>query len=122
MILQLQKSQPSPELCRIEMVGKLMMGNESRQVEWSVAELLAAGVKKVVFELSKLDGIDSTGVGIIVVCHAKLQKIGGSLRIAGPTGIVLDTLLMTHVDRLVPIFSTVEEAEQSSVAAESAGA
>ncbi|HYA63367.1 MAG TPA: hypothetical protein VED66_09185, partial [Candidatus Sulfotelmatobacter sp.] len=61
MILQLHKTQPSPDLCRIEFVGKLMMGNDSRQVEWSLAELLVAGVKKVVFDLSKLETIDSTG-------------------------------------------------------------
>lgn len=121
MILQLQKHQPSPDLCRIELAGKLLMGNDSRQVEWSIAELLVAGVKKVVFDLSKLDGIDSTGVGIIVVCHAKLQKAGGSLRIAGPQGIVLDTLKMTHVDRLVPFFPSADDAEQNFfVAAESA--
>jgi anti-sigma B factor antagonist len=117
MILQLRKSQPSPGLCRIEMEGKLIMGNDSRQVEWTVAELMVAGVKKVVFDLSKLDGIDSTGVGIIVVCHAKLQRMGGSLRIAGPQGIVLDTLKMTHVDRLVPLYANKEEAEHNFFAA-----
>jgi len=120
MILQLHKTQPSPDLTRIELVGKLMMGNDSRQVEWTVSDLLSAGVKKIVLDLSKLDGIDSTGVGIIVVCHAKLQKVGGNLRIAGPTGIVLDTLQMTHVDRIVPFFGSAEEAEQSAMAAESA--
>jgi anti-sigma B factor antagonist len=120
MILQLRKSQPSPDLCRIEMIGKLMMGNDSRQVEWSVAELLVAGVKKVVFDLSMLDGIDSTGVGIIVVCHAKLQKAGGNLRIAGATGIVLETLQMTHVDRIVPMFRSAEEAAQNFAVAGSA--
>jgi anti-sigma B factor antagonist len=120
MILQLHKTQTSADLCRIEMTGKLMMGNDSRQVEWNLGELMEAGVKRVVFDLSKLDGIDSTGVGIIVVCHAKLQKVGGSLRIAGPTGIVLDTLQMTHVDRLVPFYATAAEAEQNFVAASSA--
>jgi anti-sigma B factor antagonist len=120
MILQLHTNQPSGDLCRIEMTGKLMMGNDSRQVEWNLAQLIEAGVKRVVFDLSKLDGIDSTGVGILVVCHAKLQKVGGSLRIAGPTGIVMDTLLMTHVDRLVPFYATAEGAEQNFVAAESA--
>jgi len=120
MILQLQKSQPSPDLCRIELIGKLMMGNDSRQVEWSVAELLVAGVKKVVFDLSRLDGIDSTGVGIIVVCHAKLQKVGGNLRLAGASGIVLETLQMTHVDKIVSIFPNAEEAGHNFAVAESA--
>jgi anti-sigma B factor antagonist len=122
MILQLHKTQPSPDLCRIEFVGKLMMGNDSRQVEWSLAELLVAGVKKVVFDLSKLETIDSTGVGIIVVCHARLQKAGGSLRVAAAQGIVLETLHMTHVDRLVQIFPSADAAEQNFAAAGSAGA
>lgn len=121
MILQLHKTNPYPDLCRIEFVGKLMMGNDSRQVEWSLAELLGAGVKKVVFDLSKLEAIDSTGVGIIVVCHARLQKAGGSLRIAGAHGIVLETLQMTHVDRLVQLFPSADAAEQNFAAAGSAG-
>ena len=117
MILQLHKHQLSPELCQLEFVGKLLMGNEAKQVEWNVSELLVAGVKKVIFDLSLVDGIDSTGVGIIVMCQAKLQKAGGSLRLAGAQGIVLETLQMTHVDRLVPMFPTVKEAAQDFVAA-----
>lgn len=117
MILQLHQSQPSPDLCSLEFHGKLMMGNDSRQVEWKITDLLAAGVKWVIFDLQNLDSIDSTGVGIIVMCHAKLRKAGGNLRIAGPQGIVLDTLLMTHVDRLVQFFPSAPQAAQSFVAA-----
>jgi anti-sigma B factor antagonist len=112
MILQLEKSQPEPDTCLIKFSGKLMMGNDSRQVEWMVAELLGAGMKKIIFEMSKLETIDSTGVGIIVMCEGKVRKSGGEVRIAGPVGLVRDTLLMTHVDRLVRIFPTVEEAVQ----------
>jgi anti-anti-sigma factor len=117
MTLQLQKNQLTAELCQLEFTGKLMMGNESRQVEWNVSELLLAGVKKVIFDLTMLDGIDSTGVGIIVMCQAKLQKAGGSLRVAGAQGIVLDTLHMTRVDKLVPVFATAKEAAQDFVVA-----
>jgi anti-sigma B factor antagonist len=116
MILQLQKSQPSPDICLMEFSGKLMMGNDSRQVEWGISELLGAGIKKVIFDLSKLESIDSTGVGILVMCEAKLRKAGGALRISGPAGIVNDTLVLTHVDRLVRFFPT------SSAAAQDLGA
>jgi len=110
MILQLHKSQPAPDICQIEFSGKLMMGNDSRQVEWTVAQLLGEGVKKIIFELSKLDSIDSTGIGIIVMCEGKVRKAGGEVRIAGPVGLVHDTLVMTHVDRLVRMFPTTNEA------------
>jgi len=94
-----------------------MMGNDSRQVEWGVSEMLGTGVKKVIFDLSKLDGIDSTGVGILVMCHAKLRNAGGSLRIAGAQGIVLETLQMTHVDKLVQLFATADAAAQNFIVA-----
>jgi anti-sigma B factor antagonist len=113
MILQLQKSQPEPDICQIEFSGKLMMGNDSRQVEWTVAELLGTGTRKIIFDLSKLDSIDSTGVGIIVMCEGKVRKAGGEVRIAGPVGLVKDTLLMTHVDRLVRMYPTAKEAAQT---------
>jgi len=117
MMLQLHKNQLSPDLCQLEFVGKLLMGNEAKQVEWNLSELLVAGVKKIIFDLALVDGIDSTGVGIIVMCQAKLQKAGGSLRVAGAQGIVLETLQMTHVDRLVPMFPSAKEAAQDFVVA-----
>jgi anti-sigma B factor antagonist len=112
MILHLQKRQPAPDISLMEFSGKLLMGNDSRQVEWGVTEALGAGVKKIIFDLSKVDSIDSTGVGIIVVCEAKLRKAGGALRIAGAEGIVHDTLVMTHVDRLVHFFPTAKAAAE----------
>ena len=57
MNLKLQKSQPVPDVCVIEFIGKLIMGNDSRQGEWVVAEQLVEGVKRIIFDLSQLDGI-----------------------------------------------------------------
>ncbi|MGC2768665.1 MAG: STAS domain-containing protein [Candidatus Acidiferrum sp.] len=113
MMLQLQNSQPTADICLIGFSGKLMMGKESRQVESKVTELLGAGMKKIIFDLSKLDSIDSTGVGILVMCGGKVRKAGGEVRIAGPEGVVKDTLVMTHVDRLVRMFPTVDEATKN---------
>jgi len=113
MILQVQKSFPAADLCLVEFIGKLQMGKESREVERVLEELLGAGVKRVVFDLGKLDSIDSTGVGLIVMGGGKMKKAGGELRVAGATGVVKDTLTMTHVDRLVRIFPSAEEAMQN---------
>ena len=112
MILQLHKHLLSPDLCQLEFVGKLLMGNDSRQVEWAINDLLKNGLKKVVVDLRGLDAIDSTGVGILVMCNAKLQKAGGVMRIVSTDGIVESTLQMTHVDRIVKFFATVEEANE----------
>jgi len=42
-----------------------------------------------------------------------MQKAGGMLRIAGPQGIVQETLKLTHVDKLVPFFPSVDLAAQN---------
>ncbi|MGB8493599.1 MAG: STAS domain-containing protein [Candidatus Acidiferrum sp.] len=113
MILEVQKKSPAPAVGILELRGRLLMGNDSRQVEWAVVEWINAEVKSVILDLSGLDMIDSTGVGIIVMCHAKLEKAGGSLRIAGGKGIVQEILHMTHVDRIVRFFPTAEEASKN---------
>ncbi len=112
MILELLKKNASPDVVVLELRGRLLMGNDSRQVEWSINDLLKNGVKKVVLDLRELDAIDSTGVGILVMCNAKLQKSGGMMRIVSSDGIVESTLQMTHVDRIVKFFPTVEEANE----------
>ncbi len=112
MILEVQKKQATPEVVVLELRGRLLMGNDSRQVEWTMTELLKEGAKKVVLDLRELDAIDSTGVGILVMCNAKLQKAGGVMRIVSSDGIVESTLQMTHVDRIVKFFPTVEEASE----------
>jgi anti-sigma B factor antagonist len=113
MILTVNKKQVTPEIGLAELHGRLLMGNDSRQVEWSVGEFLKEGVKKVVLDLSGVDTMDSTGVGILVMCHAKLQKEKGDLRIVSKPGLVHDTLLMTHVDRLMQFFPTIEDAAKN---------
>jgi len=113
MILEVQKKSPAPTVGLLELRGKLLMGNDSRQVERIVAEWIQGEVKSVIFDLGGVDMMDSTGVGIIVMCHAKLEKAGGSLRIAGAKGIIQEILHMTHVDRIVRLFPTAEEASKN---------
>lgn len=117
MILEVQKESPAPGVGVLELRGKLLMGNDSRQVERAIEEWIKSGAKSVIFDLGGLEMIDSTGVGIIVMCHGKLEKARGSLRVAGAKGIIRDILHMTHVDRIVKIFETAEEAGKNLGAA-----
>jgi len=117
MILEVLKKQVTPEIVVLELRGRLLMGNDSRQVEWSIGEVMKEGAKRVVVDLRGLDAIDSTGVGILVMCNAKLHKAGGVMRIVSSDGIVESTLQMTHVDRIVKFFETVEAASEKFEAA-----
>jgi len=92
------------------MNGRIVLGNDAKTIEWSLAELLKENQKKVVFDLAGVTLVDSTGVGIIVMCYAKLKKSGGVLRVAGVNGMVEDTLRLTSVDKLIEFYPSVAEA------------
>ncbi len=110
MILTIERNQIPPDITVLQMTGRIVMGNNSRDVELRLAEVLRENAKKIIFDLKGVTLLDSTGVGILVVCKGKIAKEGGELRIAGATGIVEEVLKMTSVNKLVQLFPTVTEA------------
>lgn len=110
MLLQIEQKHFEPDIVVLELKGKLAMGRESQQVENTVQKLLADSVKKVVLDLSGLDYIDSTGVGIVSYSFGKLKQSGGELRVAGATGVVRNVFKVTLLDTLVGFYPTLAEA------------
>lgn len=110
MILTIERKQIAPDITVLEMNGRIIMGNNSRDVELKLAQVLNEHAKKIILDLSGITMLDSTGVGILVLGQAKVRKEGGEIRIAGAKGVVEDILKMTSVDKLVRVFPTVGEA------------
>jgi anti-anti-sigma factor len=109
-ILTIEEKQLPPDITVLEMSGRIIMGNNSRDVELKLAQVLAQNKKKIIFDLAGVTMLDSTGVGILVVSQAKIKKEGGELRMSGATGVVEEILKMTSVDKLVHIYPTAAEA------------
>ena len=112
MILSIERKNVEPDIAVLEMTGRVTMGSDSQKIEWELAELLKENHRKVVFDLTGVSFLDSSGVGILVVCHARLKKAGGVLRIAGARGMVEETLNMTSVSKIVHCYPTAAEAAQ----------
>jgi len=113
LILTITSKQIPPDIIVLELSGRIVMGNNSRDVELKLAELLRENARKIIFDLSAVTVVDSTGIGILVVCQGKINKEGGSLRIAGATGNVEDTMKITNVDKILTVFPTVSAAAAS---------
>lgn len=112
MILSIERRKVEPDIAVLAMTGRITMGSDSQKIEWGLAELLKENQRKVIFDLTGVTFLDSSGIGILVMCHAKLKKGGGALRIAGAQGMVEETLNMTSVNKLVPFYPTAAEAAQ----------
>jgi len=68
MILTIEKKQLPPDISVLEMCGRIVLGNTSRDVELKLGEVLADQARKIIFDLSGVTILDSTGIGILVVC------------------------------------------------------
>jgi anti-sigma B factor antagonist len=110
MILTIERKHIDPDITLLQMAGRIVLGSDSMRVEWTVAELLKENQMKVILDLADVTIVDSTGVGILVMCYAKVKKAGGALRIAGINGMVEDTLRLTNIDKLIDSFPTVATA------------
>src|SRR5271163_3305371 len=72
----------------ITLRGKLMLGQEAAQLETLVPELLKSGRKNLVFDMSGVTHIDSTGIGRFIDTFSRLGQVGGQMRLACASGAV----------------------------------
>lgn len=103
MPLAIQTKQLPPDIVVLEMMGKITMGNDCRQVELTTHKLIEESRKKLIFDLTGVSHVDSTGIGIIVTAAALMRNSGGQLRVAGANQHVEQVLRMTNVDQIVPL-------------------
>jgi anti-sigma B factor antagonist len=109
MILEIAKKAVG-DVVVLEMTGRITLGRDCQQIEADVDELVRGKQARIVFDLSKVKYMDSSGVGIMVMCAGKAREAGGELRIAGATGVVEQTLKLTRTAVIVPTFATLAEA------------
>jgi anti-anti-sigma factor len=108
-MLEIQTKNVDPDIVILEVNGRITMGRDSKQLEWSTDNLVRENRKKIVFDLSGVSHIDSTGIGIIVMAAGQIQKAGGKLRVCAQ-GQVEQVLRMTNVDKVVNLCPSVAAA------------
>ena len=90
--------------------GRLALGGETEKLNAAVNGLLQKEQKRFILEISALDYVDSSGVGMLVSCLTNVKKAGGELKLVGANPRIKRILSMTGVDSLMPMFASVAEA------------
>ncbi len=116
-MLRIERNQVSPDIVVLQLAGRVCMGRDVQELEWKIDELLGDEQRRVVLDLANVTHIDSTGIGIVVLCAGKLKNSGGELRVAGAAGLVDNVLRMTKVDSLVAMFADAASAARDFRAA-----
>ncbi len=94
----------------VTIAGRLAMGGETERLDAAVKGLLEQDQKKFVLDITTLDYVDSSGLGMLVSCLTNVKKAGGELKIAGANPRLRRIFAMTGVDTMMPMFDTLAAA------------
>ena len=110
MDLSIEHKQIAPATRVVAISGRLLVGPGCLELEALVPQLMAEGARNLVFDLSGMTRIDSTGIGRFIDTYGRLRQSGGQMRMAGAEGIVRDAFRLTRLDTVFSFYPTVEEA------------
>ncbi len=96
----------------LSLKGRLAMG-ESNAVREAVNQEIAADRYNVILDLSQVDYIDSTGLGIMVICFTSLKKHQGALKLVNPNKRNVELLLLTKLHTIFEVFTEITDAVNS---------
>lgn len=113
MDLEIRQRETEHGVVVITVTGRVMLGEESAKVEQAVEAALAAGKRKIVFDLAGVKHMDSTGIGRFISALNKIMQAGGKLRMAAAESVVREGFRVTRLDTVFEFHDDVESACRS---------
>jgi anti-sigma B factor antagonist len=97
----------------LEPKGKIMGGPDATMLHDRLHDLIKQNKKKVVIDLSKVEWMNSTGLGILISGLTTLRNNGGELKLARVTEKIQSLLTITKLITVFENYDSVEEAVKS---------
>jgi anti-sigma B factor antagonist len=90
----------------VDIKGRIVLGEESAALRALVRDLLSKGQKKILFNLDKVDYIDSSGLGHLINALISVRKEGGDVKLLHLKKNVHDLMQIT---KLYTVFEIMED-------------
>jgi anti-sigma B factor antagonist len=97
----------------IALSGNLMGGPDASALNGKLHELVGTGSTRVVLDLTQVEFINSSGLGLLIGGATTLRNAGGALKIAGASGKILALIKITKLTTVFETYPTVAEAAAS---------
>lgn len=112
MLLEITQREVQPGTTVVSLAGSVMRGPESAEIEALTARLLEQGCRRLIFDLSGVKRIDSTGIGRFIAALNNAQRAGVDLRMATGPGYVRDCFRVTRLDTIFKFYPDADSAAQ----------
>jgi anti-sigma B factor antagonist len=97
----------------LDLKGRITMGEEASSLRDKVSALNQQPGSKLVFNLSGVDYIDSTGLGVLVMSATSLRKGNGDVKLLNLNRRNIQLLVMTKLATVFEIFNDEQDAVNS---------
>ena len=74
--------------------------------------VIGAGAQNVVIDISGVDFIDSTGLGVLMGGAKRVRSAGGDIRLVMTGSRLADLIELTRLDRVLDVFDSVSTATE----------
>jgi len=85
-----------------------MYVQQAHDVRNELLERIDKGEHHLVIDMTRLDYIDSSGLGALIAIHKRAQQFGGTMKVKGLNGAVKTVFEMTRLNRM---FEVIEESD-----------
>lgn len=106
-LLEQETIRPDVQLVRLR--GEITAANAALLREEAL-NLVAEGMKIVVFDFSAVTEIDSAGIGAFLALAKQTAAGKSEVRIFGANSLIHKTLELAHLTRYVPVFPDIDAA------------
>ncbi len=90
--------------------GELDHHNAAQVREELESRFASAGMRNLIFDLSKLRFMDSSGLGILIGRYKTVSALGGQTRIAAPSEQADKLLRLAGIYKIIPVYESVADA------------
>ena len=97
----------------LDLKGRLVAGDEVAAFRTAVETIALGEAPKIILNFHAVDYIDSLGLGTMVMCYTRLQKVGGMAKLSHLNRRNLELLLLTKIDTIFEVFDDETDAVNS---------
>ncbi len=97
----------------LDLDGRLTVGAEVAKFRERIQKAVTSGQRSIILNLEKVDYIDSTGLGALVMGYTSVQKAGGKVKLLNLSRRSIELLIMTKLTTIFEVFDDEQNAINS---------
>jgi len=93
--------QIDPATAVVTVTGPLRLSPDLQTINYTLQQLVAGGVTRMIVDLAECPYVDSAGLGTLIHTFGLISERHGMFRLCGVNQRIEDLIVMTHTDALL---------------------